>query len=212
MWKSLLTITCAMLLTLGAAPAAEAGEERDDRARIAVLDFEMRADGARSWWHRQGGAQLQDVFTTELVKTGRFRVIERERLQDILKEHDLSVSGRIDTSTAVELGRLLGVEYLLTGAVTEYGMQQAGGRAPRIGRLPGVRAQRRTFEAAIDARLINTTTGEIMWADSARETEGHADVRVGGVGGGVQRDDRMFDKVMRPCVEQLVQSLRVAEL
>jgi curli biogenesis system outer membrane secretion channel CsgG len=63
----------------------------------------------------------------------------------------------------------------------------------------------------MNARLIDTSTGEIVWADEARGEEGSVKVSVGGFGGGVD-DDRMFDKVLKPVIQQLTASLKAADL
>jgi curli biogenesis system outer membrane secretion channel CsgG len=196
---------CAALLAVLIVPALEAA----DKPRIAVLEFKNKADN-QWWWH--GGAEAaQDVFVTELVKSGKFRVVEREQLAALMQEKNLTLSGDLDPSTAVRVGKLLGVNYLLTGSVTEYGVTEKTGRAPGIGRLPGVSAGKKTFVAALNARLIDTSTGEIAWADEARAEESSAKVFVGGFGGGVD-DDRMFDKVMKPCIQQLTASIKAADI
>ena len=59
--------------------------------------------------------------------------------------------------------------------------------------------------------LIDTSTGEILWADEATAEESSVKVSVGGFGGGVD-DDRMFDKVMKPCIQKLTASLKAADL
>ena len=70
-----------------------------DKPRIAVLEFKNKADN-QYWWH--GGAEaMQDVFVTELVKSGKFRVMDREALAAIMREKNLALSGDIDPSTAV---------------------------------------------------------------------------------------------------------------
>ena len=164
-----------------------------------------------------GGAEAaQDVFVTELVKSGRFRVVEREQLAALMQEKNLSISGDVDPKTAVRIGKLLGVNYLLTGAVTEYGttshsVDTPGGVAGGHW-IPGVSVGKNSFVAAMNARIIDTETGEILWADEARGEEGNARVRVGGFGGGVDNDERMFDKVMKPCIQKLAASLKNADL
>jgi curli biogenesis system outer membrane secretion channel CsgG len=64
----------------------------------------------------------------------------------------------------------------------------------------------------MNARLIETETGEIVWADEGRGEEGNSRVRVGGFGGGVDNDERMFDKVLKPVIQQLVASLKSADI
>ena len=205
--KTIVAISIALVLCVGVSSLAFAAE----KPRIAVIEFD--ADAASnwySWWRNQGAGAVQEVLVTELVKSGKFRVIEREKLAALMREKNLALSGSLDPSTAVKAGRLLGVEYLVTGAVTEYGTSDAGARAPGVRGLPSVRFKRRKFAAAINARLVNTTTGEIVWADDAREETKAVKVHVGGFGGGVD-DNAQFDRVVKPVVKKLVQSLIKAD-
>jgi curli biogenesis system outer membrane secretion channel CsgG len=208
--KSLvITLCCAFLVTVVAVAGAA-----NAKPRIAVLEFKNKVDN--QWWYRGGAAAAQDVFVTELVKSGRFRVIEREALEALMREKNLSLSGDVDPSTAVRAGKLLGVDYMLIGSVTEYGTTSSRVDTPSGsvgGRwVPGVNVGKNTFVAAMNARLIETETGEIVWADEGRGEEGNTRVRVGGVGGGVDHDERMFDKVLKPVIQQLVASLKSADI
>src|SRR4030095_15091607 len=94
----------------------------------------------------------QDVFVTELVKSGKFRVVEREQLEALMQEKNLTLSGDVDTSTAVRVGKLLGVNYRLTGAVTQYGTTAHSVDTPGGGIgghwVPGVSVGKNEFVAA----------------------------------------------------------------
>ena len=199
---------CAALALTVAIPLV-AGAAASDKPRIAVIEFKNKADN--QYWWSGGGEAMQDVFVTELVKSGKFRVVEREQLAALMEEKHLTLSGDLDPATAVRVGKILGVNYLLTGSVTEYGVTDKGAHGRGIGRLPGFSAGKRNFVAAVNARLIDTSTGEIVWADEARGEESSVKVSVGGFGGGVD-DYAMFDKVMKPCVQQLVASIKAADL
>ena len=200
-----LALTVAIPLVAGAA---------SDKPRIAVIEFKNKADN--QWWYHGGAEACQDVFVTELVKSGKFRVVEREQLEALMQEKNLTLSGDVDTSTAVRVGKLLGVNYLLTGAVTEYGTTSHSVDTPSGGLgghwVPGVSVGKNEFVAAVNARLIDTSTGEIVWADEGRGSETNSRVHVGGFGGGVDGDTRMFDKVMKPVIQKLVASLKAADL
>jgi len=201
-----MALAVAFALLFGVSTLALAAE----KPRVAVIEFD--ADAATnwySWWRNQGAGAVQEVLVTELVKSGKFRVIEREKLASLMREKNLALSGALDSSTAVKAGRLLGVQYLVTGAVTEYGTSEATARTPGLRRLPRVNVKRKKFVAAINARLVDTTTGEIVWADDAREETKSAKVFVGGFGGGVD-DNAMFDRVVKPAVQKLVKSLAQA--
>lgn len=182
-----------------------AGPLAAEKARVAVLEFGHKALEAH--WSRAGEA-AQDMFITELVRSGKFTVVDRERLDALMREKNLSLAGDIDPRTAVQAGKLLGVEYILFGNVTEFGEETAGAK---VGWGIGVDVKRKKFVAALDARLVNTTTGEIVWADKARKEESNVKVFVMGSGGGVD-DRRMFDKVLLPCVEELAKKLTTLEL
>lgn len=194
-----LALVAALMLTATVAIAAD----KSTKPRLAVLEFKNKADN--QWWYSGGAEAAQDVFVTELVKSGKFRVVEREQLAALMEEKNLTLSGDVDPSTAVKIGKLLGVNYLLTGAVTEYGNTNVGGGGF------GVSAGKRKFVAALNARLIDTSTGEVVWADEASKEESSVKVSVFGVGGGVD-DERMFDKVMKPCIQQLTASIKAADL
>ncbi|HSF44028.1 MAG TPA: CsgG/HfaB family protein [Thermoanaerobaculia bacterium] len=196
-------ILCAALLLAVAAVPAITSAAASDKPRVAVLEFKNKADN--QWWYKGGAEAAQDVFVTELVKSGKFRVVEREQLEALMQEKNLTLSGDVDPKTAMKLGKLLGLNYLLAGAVTEYGNTKVGGGGG------GVFAGKNKFVAAMNARLIDCNTGEIVWADEARAEEASVKVSVFGVGGGVD-DDRMFDKVLKPVIQQLTASLKAADL
>lgn len=205
--KRALSVGLAVLFAAAAlVPGVSAAS---DKPRIAVLEFKNKADN--QWWYHGGAAAAQDVFVTELVKSGKFRVVEREQLEALMQEKGLTLSGDVDPRTAVKVGKLLGVNYLLTGAVTEYGVTGTNVDTPWVGNLPSVSVAKKSFVAAMNARLIDTSTGEIVWADEGRGEEKASKVHVGGFGGGVD-DDRMFDKVLKPIIQQLTASLKAADL
>jgi curli biogenesis system outer membrane secretion channel CsgG len=203
-------IPSAALALVAALSAAALVGAASDKPRVAVLEFKNKADN-QYWWH--GGAEaIQDVFVTELVKSGKYRVIDREQLAALMQEKDLTLSGDVDPATAVNVGKLLGVQYFLTGAITEYGATDTSAHGSGVGGLPGFSGGKRTFVAACNARLIDTSTGEIVWADEARGEDAKFKLSIGGFGGGVDNDQRMFDKVMKPVVQQLAASLKSADI
>ena len=200
-------LAAAAMAALVVVPFASAAS---DKPRIAVLEFQNKADN--QWWWHGGAAAMQDVFVTELFKSQKFRVIDREQLAALMREKNLSLSGDIDPATAVKAGKLLGVQYFLTGSITEYGKTDMSAHAYGVRKLPGMSGGKSTFVAAANARIIDTETGEILWADEARAEDSKFKLSVGGIGGGVDNDQRMFDKVMKPVVQQLVASIKAADL
>ena len=170
--------------------------------RVAVMDFENKSQYG-GWRLGQGAS---DILTTELVKTGKFNVMERDRLAAIIKEQNLGAYGRIDPSTATRIGKIIGVEYIITGAVTEYGQSRAGGG----GR--GVNIGKKGYHATVDIRMVNATTGQIVFADSGSHSESSYNVRVFGIGGGESFNEKKATEVMRVAIKNLAEKITSAPI
>jgi curli biogenesis system outer membrane secretion channel CsgG len=198
----------ALLALFTASPLLAQGA----KPRVAILEFKNKASHYTWSWY-EAGRQAQDMLVTELVKSGKYRVIEREQLQAIMQEKHLSLSGDIDPKTAIQFGKMLGVEYLIAGAVTELGVTDRNASVPGgfLRGLPSVSVRSQKMEAALDARAFSTSTGEIVWADAAKDETSDSSVYVAGAGGGAN-DRNKVDKLMRPVVQKLAASLAKASL
>ena len=140
-----------------------------DRAVVAVLDFtnETRAH----WWQTDVGRELGGMLANELVSTGAFKVVERNKLDSVLGEQDLGASGRVSKSTAAKMGQVTGAQYLITGNVAAYD-ENTKGTGGGIG-FKGISIGGKSSKAylAIDLRWVNATTGEVEFV---RTVEGHS--------------------------------------
>lgn len=90
------------------------------KQNLAVIEFENRTT------LKYIGSGIQDMLTTSLWKSGRFILVEREKIKKILEEQNFSHSGRVSVETAIEIGRILGADYILTGGITEAGFIKEG--------------------------------------------------------------------------------------
>ncbi len=84
------------------------------KEKIAVLDFEFHGE---QQLRGVTGAIVAEAFTTALVKDGRFEVVERALLVKIIEEQKLGQTGLIDTNSTVELGKILGVNIIISGSI-----------------------------------------------------------------------------------------------
>lgn len=109
--------------------------------RVAVLPFRAPTELI--------GASVSDLFVTELMKTGRYELIERGQLANVLGETDVQLSG-LTAGQAVQLGRMAGADGVVVGTVTEYEMAARSGRtAPVVG---------------VSVRLVDATTSKVLWS------------------------------------------------
>lgn len=109
------------------------------KTKVAVVDFQENG----AFDVKDVGKIVAEWFTTALVNTGRFDVIERRLLQQILEEQKMGVTGLIDPRSASRLGKVLGVKTVVSGTVQSY---------------DGI--------SEINVRLLNVETGSIITAES----------------------------------------------
>ena len=87
------------------------------KKKVAVVDF-TDLEGQVTLL----GRFLAEEFSAALASSGKgFQVIDRTRIKTLLKEHKLAEEGFIDPQSAKELGRIAGVEALVTGVITPFG-------------------------------------------------------------------------------------------
>jgi curli biogenesis system outer membrane secretion channel CsgG len=82
--------------------------------KIAVIEFTGLEGNVPSL-----GKYLAEELTTRLFLTGRFRIIERQLMKNMMEEQKLSASGLIDAKTASKFGQILGVDALMTGTIAD---------------------------------------------------------------------------------------------
>ncbi|MGE5238267.1 MAG: CsgG/HfaB family protein [Chloroflexota bacterium] len=161
-------------LCLMVGPVLSYAQDSGLKKIVAVSRFDNKSS-YHGQWHIDNG--MADQLTDALIRSGRFVVLERQTLKDVLDEQDLAASGRAQKSQSAKTGKLTSAQILIKGAVTEFEERTSGGGAG-IG-IMGFRLGGRKEDAHVGLiiRLIDTTTGKVL--DSQR-VEGRAES--GGVG------------------------------
>ena len=152
--------------------------------KIAVVEFTPGAEAAgmtanaKRWLQAQLSATLHDTRRLRVYDTGHTRRASQAALSAI--NHDSS------TAAAVQLGRQLGVAYVLTGTVTRYTPQGDGGSG----------------SATLRTRLVDVATGRVHHAGETVQT-GTGVMRTGG-------EAEMHARVMKPAIDALTTTLLTA--
>jgi curli biogenesis system outer membrane secretion channel CsgG len=180
------------LLALALCAWALPASAQQSRPTVALLDFDFGT--VQQWWsgNQDIGQGIADMIVDELANDGSFRVIERKRLQALLAEQEFSNSERADPSAkaVAQLGKALGVKYLIVGSVTKFGTEESnksvgagafGGGKFGLGRVGTSKGK---ANVAITARVIDVTTGEIMASARGEATSKRSGLLLGGAGGG----------------------------
>ena len=161
-----------------------------DKKRVAVMNFDFGT--VQQWWSANWdiGKGISDLIVNELVTAGTYRVIERNRLDEILTEQDLGESGRANPASAAKVGKILGVNAMIVGSITQFGTEKKkkgiGGAFSKIGGFGGgsYGTQKGKAKVAIDARIVDTTTGEILAVAKGTGESSRSGLMLGGYGGG----------------------------
>jgi curli biogenesis system outer membrane secretion channel CsgG len=138
----------------------------NSRPRVAVREFENPA----AYYASTIGTGLTSIIVTKLTQSGRFDIIQRgEGLELVIDEVDLGQSGYIEPDTAVEMGHVLGVQYILAGQVTYFGYeeQSTGGFLGGWGGFGGLDVTQQKAMVRMDFTLIDALTGQSVLAATA---------------------------------------------
>ena len=96
-----------------------------NKKRVAVMDFDyatVRSSVAALFGgDADVGKGIADLLVTRLVNDGVYSVIERKALDKIIAEQNFSNSDRANPDTAAKIGRILGVEAIIVGSITQFG-------------------------------------------------------------------------------------------
>src|SRR5579884_1369055 len=143
--------------------------------RVAVLNFDyatVQSSVASIFGTNQDiGKGIADMLVDRLVSDHIYTVIERKAMDKLLAEQNFSNSDRADANTAVRLGKLLGVDAIVIGSITQFGRDDkstniggggiGGSIAHRYG-LGGVGHRESKAVVDISARLVSVETGQIL--------------------------------------------------
>ncbi|HVP52169.1 MAG TPA: CsgG/HfaB family protein [Terriglobales bacterium] len=182
-------IRVAVVILIGTV-ALHAAERKK---RVAVLDFEygtVRSQAQAAFGTDVDvGKGMTNLLVKYLVKDGTYSVIERGSLDKILAEQNFSNSDRANPNSAAKIGKLLGVDAIIVGSVTQFGNETkntgvggSGGGWGGYG-LGGFKHKDSKAIVAVDARIVNIDTAEIMGVAEGKGESSRSSTSLLGGGG-----------------------------
>ena len=144
---------------------------------LGVAEFRNQTRAA--WWYTGVGWDLADTLTNELASKGSFTLVERAKLEPVLREQDLADYGRVRPGTGAKVCKLTGAQYLVLGTVSAYEENVKGTRGG-IG-YKGIRLGGKKNEVyiAVDLRVVDSTSGEIAYTRTVEARTGGKGFSVG---------------------------------
>ncbi|MHB0996232.1 MAG: CsgG/HfaB family protein [Elusimicrobiales bacterium] len=167
------------------------------KRRIGVVEFENKSAYGQG---RLGGA-ASDILVTELVKSGKFIVVERDRLNKIMEEQKFQSQGMIDAQTAVKIGQVLGLEAIVVGSVSQFGVKKEGSDYLLA------QSKQQVAEVSVDLRLIDVQSGQVILADSGKGTAKSKKSSFLGMGTKGGYDETLEGEALRGALVQFVTNI-----
>ncbi len=181
------------------------GEYKGLKNAIGCLKFENQSGWAGHW---DIGDNLAIMMESALFDSGRFVIVERDKLNNVIAEQDLATSGRAAKAKDVaKTGQIRLARYLASGAVTEVEESQSGGGGGIS--FKGIRlgGGKSDAQVTVIVKLIDSTTGEIVAKERVVGKAGNTSLNVGLSRGGLDTDMGGFKKTplgqaAQDCINQ----------
>lgn len=168
------------------------------RPTIALFPFTIADPEFWKYFKKGDEGVMTDKFITAMVKTRKFDVVERKKLDKILDEQKLSSSGMVDPARAVQMGRLLGADYFVFGTISIFTTKVDYKEIPYTSRFN----EYLTANVVVDMRIVDTRTGRIVAAEKG-DIE-YLDKKIVKERRELKAPRRFLDDLQRATIEQLV--------
>jgi curli biogenesis system outer membrane secretion channel CsgG len=228
--RILAVLLAGTVLATSLAVAQEQQPAPARKKRVAVFDFDYGT--VRSYVAGLFGSDVDvgkgicDLIVKRLVQDGTYTVVERKALDKVLAEQNFSTSDRANPATAARIGKILGLDAIILGSVTQFGGETkdtkiggAGGGFGGFG-IGGFGKKSSKAIVTVDARIVDIDTAEILHvADGKGESKRSSTSLLGGGGkwsgwgaGGVDFGSSNFEETIlgeavKAAVDQLAQGL-----
>jgi curli biogenesis system outer membrane secretion channel CsgG len=170
-----------------------------NRYIVAVIPFQFKGEQKQ---YENLSKKMVDLAMDELFNTGRFRIVERNRIDAVLQELKLSQMGIIDSTVANNIGKQLGAEMILLGTLTSIKPIK------KRDSLGVMWRETRGFEITLQARLIDIVHGEL--ASTARATGMEAQeekMALGAKTGVIAPEETLLNKALESAIKILIHDL-----
>ncbi len=137
---------------------APTGDYTGPKLRVGVVNFLNKTPSK----HIGIGEAAADILGTILQKTGRFIIIPQQDVASILGQQAMGASGAVNPATAAKMGKVLGLNAMVTGAITAYSEAEEGSD------YLVYKKKKQIARVTVDYRIVDTTTGIQMVADSGQ--------------------------------------------
>jgi curli biogenesis system outer membrane secretion channel CsgG len=175
-----------------ALPAFSQNSDKTLKRKVAIGRFTNETQYAKGiFYDRENDPmrkQALDILSAKLAASGKFILLERDGLEELIAE-------------AGEGMQKIGADYIILGSITKFGRKVEGDQ--RI--LSQTKTQ--TVEAGVSIRLVDVSSGLIIYSDEASGFAETTSKTTLGVGGKAGFDATLSDKAISEAIGQLVENI-----
>lgn len=136
---------------------------------------------------------IEAMLTDALNRTNRFRMVERQAIDNVLQEQNFGASGRVASPSAAKMGAVLGAEFFVEATITHYEAGVSGTNFGGIGGLVGGNAgallgglgiSKKKAAFGMNVRLVDATSSEVVFSKQINREITESGLTFGAVGVG----------------------------
>jgi curli biogenesis system outer membrane secretion channel CsgG len=172
------------------ATSSDVSDYKGPKLRVGVVNFQNKTPSRVLGI----GEAAADILGTILQKTGRFIVVPQQDIDSILAHQRLGATGVINPDTAAKMGEVMGLNAIVTGAVTAYSEAEEG-----TDFIVG-KSKKQIARVTVDYRIVDTSTGVQILADSGAGIYEKKVTTVLGAGGRASYDTDLRDGALRDAL------------
>ena len=188
--KTIKKLLAFLFVALMALPMS--AQDKTIKRKVAIGRFSNETQYAKGLFYDKENdpmrKQALDILSSKLASSGKFILLEREDLDLLVKE------------AGDEMNKI-GADYIILGSITEFGRKTEGEQ--KI--FSSTKTQ--TVEAAVSVRLVETSTGLIIYSDEAKGMAETSTKQTMGIGGTAGYDATLSDKAISAALSQLVENI-----
>jgi curli biogenesis system outer membrane secretion channel CsgG len=166
------------------------------KRKVAIARFSNETQYAKGIFYDKNndpmGKQTVDILSAKLAASDKFILLERQDLDKIIAETYIN-----NTSEYQKIG----ADYLIIGSLTEFGRKNVGG----VNVFSRTKTQ--IVEAAVSIRLVDVSTGQIIYSEEAKGEAETTDKTVMGLGKRTDYDATLSDKAISAAISKLVENI-----
>tara|TARA_R110002050_G_scaffold292293_3_gene447556 strand:+ start:4455 stop:5384 length:930 start_codon:yes stop_codon:yes gene_type:complete len=170
--------------------------ERVLKRKVAISRFSNETQYAKGIFYDKEndpiGKQALDILSAKLAASEKFILLEREGLEQI--ENELKMTGK-------EALKRVGADYLIIGSVTQFGRKNVGD----VNAFSRTKSQ--TVEAGVSLRLVDVSTGQVIYSEEALGEAQTTNKTVMGYGERTGYDASLSDKAISAAISKLTENV-----